>query len=565
MQALVVGAVVWAVVSVLKVAAHVGFHGLTAAMDRAPSIVLVLVPLLLGAVIVATIARRFGTNVYYRDDAGTIHELNAIEGDGLERAIALYFTSEPSAETALVGVEGVGARWQFPTLRLALQKMLATVVTLSTGGSGGLEASVTLIGESTASSVFKPRAFIQRWLPRHNVLGRLARWWHSASTEDLQVAQLCGIAAAVATLLGTPFFAAFFAIEVMYRRRPIIDKLIYALISALVAFFLAHMAGSTSPFSAPPIAFDLLYDPMYYVALLALAVSISVIGLLFSKLRAVLDHKFHHMENMLSRHVLGALATGVIAILAAAFLHVMEWEVPGGDGPGAVVALVLGSGESVISYALVGELTFQIALVALVAKLLATLTTITSGGSAGLLFPTMFFGTTTAVAWAHLFGYDNPLVLIAPALTASLVSIANVPLAAIFVVVELFGATWIVPALVMVVVVSILRQEGSIYRTQHETFDRHEILPGIAIHHLDIPDEFIGRSIMEIDVRRNFGLTVIAVLEASDASGGVARDLELNPSPERKPNLGEQLVAVGDDDAFNRWVEKLANPSTSAQ
>lgn len=555
-QALVVGVAVWAIVSALKYAAHWGFHMLTELMSHAPTVLLVLVPLVVGALIVATLAHYAQTVVYFRDSDGRIHELDGIEGDGLERAIGLYFSSEPSAERALLGIDGVSARWQLPTLKLALQKFAATFVTLSTGGSGGLEASVTLIGESTAAALFKPRPFLRQATRPVKVLDQLVAWWQSTRPEDLRAAQLCGISAAIATLLGTPFAAAFFAVEVMYRRRPIIDKLIYALISALVAFFLAHMTGAESPFHAGRAPLDQIFDARYYFALFMVALSISIVAIYFGQLRSVFDDFFHHrVPNPWVRHTVGALLTGSIAFLTALALRWEgSYESILGDrgGPAAVVTLVLGSGEGVIEAALLGELAATVAIIALVAKLLATLATITSGGSAGLLFPTMFFGTTVAVVWASVFGYPEPVVLIAPALTASLVSIVNVPLAAIFVVVELFGADWIVPSLFMLVTVSIMTHKNSIYRTQHETFDQREILPGVTVRHLDVPASCVGKTLGELDVRRTFGITVIGIIRDPDA------DIELNPSADRVLAEGERLAAIGDDAAFEKWLGSLS-------
>lgn len=45
LQALVVGITVWALVMILKVAAHWGFHRLVTVVDHAPSIAVVLIPL----------------------------------------------------------------------------------------------------------------------------------------------------------------------------------------------------------------------------------------------------------------------------------------------------------------------------------------------------------------------------------------------------------------------------------------------------------------------------------------------------------------------------------------
>jgi H+/Cl- antiporter ClcA len=54
-----------------------------------------------------------------------------------------------------------------PTFSLAVRKFLATWATLGSGGSGGLEASVALIGESLAAGVAAHHRPVVRlrWLP----------------------------------------------------------------------------------------------------------------------------------------------------------------------------------------------------------------------------------------------------------------------------------------------------------------------------------------------------------------------------------------------------------------
>ena len=166
----------------------------------------------------------------------------------------------------------------------------------------------------------------------------------------------------------------------------------------------------------------------------------------------------------------------------------------------------------------------------------------------------MFFGTAVAVIWAAVFGYSDPVVLIAPALTASLVSIVNVPIAAIFIVVELFGADWLVPSLFMLVVVSIVTHENSIYRTQHDSFDSSEVLPGIVVRDLDVPARLVGQSLQDIDIRKRFGLTVVGIRDNS-----IEGAVELNPAPDRVLAAGEELVVLGDPDGFARWSQSAAD------
>lgn len=559
-QAGVVGVVVWAFVAALKWAVQAGIAFVRELVVRGDHVLLLLLPLTLGALGVAAVSHVRRSVVHYRDGDDKLHALDTVQGDGLERAIALYFASEPALEKALLGRQGVEARWRMPTFSLALRKMLASWLTLASGGAGGLEASVTLVGESTAAGLFKPRsmpalvhvpALVRKPL---RPIDRLLEWWRSTTPEDLQAAQLCGIAAAIATLLGTPFAAAFFAIEVIYRRRPIIDRLIYALVSALIAFFLNHLVtGTHSAFAPLPGVKPPLYTGRYYVALFALAVSMGLLSSLFRSLRAWSDQAFHtRFERPVYRLLAGALITGIIAIVAVSFLDFMKWPLPGGVHGVSAAWLVLGPGEAVIDHSLEGHVGLYVALVVLAARFLATIATITSGGSAGLLFPTLCFGCLVASAFSHLFELDAPLLVI-PAMTASLASVANVPLAAILLVVEGFGAQWIVPAMFVLVVASIFAHKNSIYRAQRESFDRGQILPGISVRRIRVPGVWAGRDLRGLGIREQFGLTVIGMVDRSEASdGSLDERIVLNPQPNQVVTRGDVLIVLGEDDRIER-------------
>ena len=539
-QSVIIGVVVWAAVFSLKTAVHWLFETVLHFLEDGPSPWLLFIPLLIGALIVAWLAGLRPSVLHYRDKEGHIHELNDIEGDGLERAISLYYTSEPSFEQALTGQEGVEVRWELPTFSLAIRKFLATLVTLGSGGSGGLEASVTLIGESISAGLFKPRGVPEPGKQQITLRGRLWRWWQADKTDHLQTAQLSGIAAAVAVLLGTPFAAAFFASEVMYRYRPVIEKLLYSLISALVAFFLTDLvtAGHPVPFET-----ELLFVPTidwrYFGVLLLLGVCVSIVSQYFRRLRISFEHGFYHRQpDIWRRHLLGASATGTIALIVHYTAQYFDLTEHG-------LELVLGPGESVVNMAFAGELTVAVALIALVAKMLATLATITSGGSAGLLVPTLFFGTMVASALANVFDYE-PMVLIVPAMVASLVSIANVPLAAILFAVEAFGSIYMVPALFMMVIASILAHEQTIYRTQRETYESRQILPGVSVRRLSIPASWANQTLIDIDFRRHFDLNVIGLVEQHSENGRPR--LRLGTASSTILEEGDTLVVLGRDE-----------------
>jgi CIC family chloride channel protein len=541
-RAVVIGIVVWAFVFALRASVHWLFEQVIHLVNASPSLLFILIPLFLGAIFVAWLAKKSASVVHYRDNQGHIHELLDIEGDGLERAIALYYSSEPTMEQALTGQEGVDVRWQLPTFTLALRKFVASLATLGSGGSGGLEASVTLMGESLAAALLKPRRLYQRAQVRILILNRFWRWWESTDPDDLQTAQLCGIAAAVSTLLGAPFTAGFFAIEVMYRRRPIIEKLVYALISALVAFFMTRFtSGRTSVFHI-----EELYvppgDAQYYLVVILMAIVISFVSIYFARLRVFIDNLFHHhVPNIWQRHLLGAGLTGLIAIAVAWFTSARGMSDLG-------LELVLGTGESAIDAALAGELTLMVAVIALATKLLATLITVGSGGSAGLLIPSMFFGTMVAAAFSQLFGYPQAMVLIVPAITASLVSIVNVPLAAILLSVELFSSHYMIPALLTLIVTAIFAHDHNIYRTQRQTFDRRQILPGYGVRRVAVPSAWAGQNLVELNVRRRFDITVIGLVEQNQADGQPVQNMSFNPSVMRPLEAGDTLIVLGKDE-----------------
>lgn len=546
-QSVIIGVLVWAVVFSLKTAVHWLFEIVLRFLESVPSPFLLFVPLLLGALIVAWLAGIRPSVLHYRDKEGHIHELNDIEGDGLERAISLYYTSEPSFEQTLTGQEGVEVRWELPTFSLAARKFLATLVTLGSGGSGGLEASATLIGESVAAGLFKPRPLTQNKREQPTVMSRFWQWWQPNKTDHLQTAQLSGIAAAVAVLLGTPFAAAFFASEVMYRYRPVIEKLIYSLISALVAFFLTDLvtAGHPVPFETERI-FVPPSDWRYFGVLLLLGLLVSLVSQYFGRLRASFDQGFHQQQpDIWRRHLLGAFVTGMIALGVHYLTQYFNLTNHG-------LELVLGAGESVVDMAFAGELTIAVALIALVAKMIATLATITSGGSAGLLIPTLFFGTMVASALANVFDYE-PMVLIVPAMVVSLVSIANVPLAAILFAVEAFGSVYMVPALFVMVIGTILAHEQTIYRTQRETYESRQILPGVSVRRLLIPASWASQTLIEIDFRRQFDLNVIGLVEQRSDNGRPR--MRLGTASSTILEEGDLLIVLGRD-------EKLATFET---
>jgi CIC family chloride channel protein len=238
--------------------------------------------------------------------------------------------------------------------------------------------------------------------------------------------------------------------------------------------------------------------------------------------------------------LIGAGFTAVVAITVA---FVIDYYSLMEDHSG--LELVLGPGEAAIHLALDGKLTITIALIALFAKMIATLATIGSGGSAGLLVPSLFFGTMVAAAFADLFAIPAQMLVI-PAMTATLVAIVNVPLAAILFTVEVFGSIYMVPALIALVVTSILAHDNTVYRTQREATSKRQILPGASVRRVPIPAKWENHTLVDLDFRKQFDLNVIGLVEQQGEDG--RPHIRLGSAATVVLQQGDILVVLGSDE-----------------
>jgi H+/Cl- antiporter ClcA len=268
----------------------------------------------------------------------------------------------------------------------------------------------------------------------------------------------------------------------------------------------------------------------------------------------VLTVQFHAwfqqgIKNRFVRLLVGFGITGAIALVV---YYLTRWFGITDRG----LEMVLGSGESMVISALAGQVTLTMALIGLVAKMLATLSTIKSGGSAGLLVPAFYFGAMIAVAFARGFRYE-PTLFIVPALAGSLIAIVNTPFAAILFVVEEFGAEYLVAALVSLAVTGLLSNPKTIYHAQQVSLDSTEVLPGYDIEQISVPAGWVGRTLDDLNLREQYKVQVVGLLDRS--------------ASDEQPNLllGSELTAAttleaGDTILVYGQEEKLGALETAA-
>jgi CIC family chloride channel protein len=277
------------------------------------------------------------------------------EGHGTDAAIAAYHYHQGAIRP-----------------RVPIIKIIASALTIGTGGSGGREGPIAQSGAGFGS-------FIGKAL-------------HMRPAER-RVLMAAGMGAGVAAIFRAPLAGALFAAEVLYSSPDFESEVIIpaglASITAFCTFSLAF--GSEPLFMLPPEVLEVLKftNPLELLPYLALAVSSAVLAMVYTRTFYALTDAMHRIPIIPHlRPMIGAAATGVIGLL---LYYATRQD--------QRVLSVIGSGYGILQDALVilgpAEHSLQLALlffVVAIGKILTTSLTIGSGGSGGVFGPSMIIG-----------------------------------------------------------------------------------------------------------------------------------------------------------------------------
>lgn len=348
------------------------------------------------------------------------------QGDGATDTITYFLnTYNQSGEQQIV------ERYSRPTFIEAIRRMFITALTLGAGGSGGLEGPIIPIGESIGSGVCKKFGIKDQ--------------------NTLRTIQIAGIAAAVCTLLNTPFSSALFALEVAYAERIVYRTFLYSIFSVITAFYLNRLIFTSEAASLFHIPQEHAYTLMEYVQVSIVAIFLSApCGLGLKLFFRYLKKKTQSVPILLAAPI-GALCVALIA-LGLWFWIGIEPKYILGMSEGTLSDLLMGSGSPLLQV-------WWILLVIIAAKILSTGFTLMTGGSAGLLVPAMILGGTMGAVVFHLhyfipgLTHSSPNIFIIAGIASALVAVIEVPLASIALVIEMFGSVY-APAVLLAVSVS---------------------------------------------------------------------------------------------------------------
>lgn len=306
-------------------------------------------------------------------------------------------------------------------------KLIATVLTIFSGGSVGKEGPGAQIGAGAASFVATLLKF---------------------SRQDRKKLVICGISAGFASVFGTPIAGAIFGIEVL-----IIGVIMYDVL--LPSFIAGFAAYTTAQFFGVHYA---SYDISFYQSLhldLTLIGQVVLAGIFFGMVSDSFITMMNHIEAWIKKipynRYVKAFAGGLILVGLSLLIS----------------DKYLGLGLPTIAHALdpVALSSENIHWYDFIMKTVFTAVTLGSGGSGGVITPIFFVGATSGIAFGHFIG-DHIALFAALGFVSVLAGTTNTPIASIIMAVELFGVNMSNYAALSVVIAFLITGHRSIFNSQ---------------------------------------------------------------------------------------------------
>jgi CIC family chloride channel protein len=319
--------------------------------------------------------------------------------------------------------------------RVPALKLIASAITIGSGGSGGREGPTAQISSGFGSA--------------------LADWLH-LSAADRRIALATGMGAGIGAIFRAPLGGAMMAAEVMYRHDLEVEALIPSLIASIVGYSIFGWWTGWSPVfgSQPDLAFT---DPRQLPAYAALGLLCGAVGILYARAFYGTERLFRRLPLPRPlRPALGGLLVGLIGLVLPQALHTgYGWE-------------QLGMQRDVVLGA-----SLVLVLVLPLAKIVTTALSIGSGGSGGIFGPGMVIGGLLGTAfWRLTEGWvpgvpASPAPFVVVGMMALFGSIAHAPLAVMLMVAEMTGnLSLLAPAMIALGIATVVVGDQTIYAAQ---------------------------------------------------------------------------------------------------
>ena len=453
------------------------------------------------------------------NDGGTLHQFIGPHGLWLIPAVttlgglisgALVYGFAPEAEghgTDTV-VDAFHRKEGKLRSRVAPIKMVASAITIGSGGSAGREGPIALIAAGLGS-LYATRAH--------------------RTEEERRLLLLAGMAAGLSAIFRTPMGAGVFAIEVLYGNMEFeIGAFLYTMVASAVAYTVNGVFVGWGPlFRVPPAATPGISSYIWYAAL-------GIVSGLVGTLLPVVFYRTRDAFRKLpiptwTKPGVGALCLGLLAL-----------KLP----------QVLGGGYGWIQEAIDGRLALKILFVLVFAKVIALSLTVGSGGSGGVFAPSLFIGAMLGAGFSILFHQPSAVFAIV-GMAAVFGSAARVPVATMLMVTEMAGGYHLlVPAGLAVMIAYLLQTRvssalkyQSLYEAQVPT--RNDS-PAHYLEEIQIGLSLLGRRDMPLTDKLGH-LDLLRLLRARvsfDLPGG--RQLTMGELKEDSAFVGKTIAALYD-------------------
>lgn len=330
----------------------------------------------------------------------------------------IVYTFAPEAEghgtdTAVKAFHRTGG---YIRARVAPLKLIASAITIGSGGSAGREGPIALIGAGCGSI--------------YATLGR-------RTDEDRRLLVLMGMAAGLSAIFRSPLGSAFFAVEVLYGTMAFESgALLYTMLAAVVAY------GVNGLFVG--------WKPLFYFSAAHTHINgygygwFIVLGIMGGVVATILPLAFYSLRDFFRalptppavNPAIGGLVVGLTAV---------------------AYPQVLAGGYGWIQEAISGHIVVKLLFILLFLKIVAFCFTVSSGGSGGVFAPTLFIGAMLGGGIAGLAHEPAEVFAIVGMLTV-FGAAARVPIAALVMVTEMTGGYRLLPAASFAVIVSYIVQ-----------------------------------------------------------------------------------------------------------
>jgi CIC family chloride channel protein len=431
--------------------------------------------------------------------------------------------------------------------RIPLVKLVASAITIGSGGSGGREGPSAQISAGFGS-----------------LLGDLLH----LDSQDRRIAIATGIGSGIGAIFRAPLGGAILAAEILYKHDLEIEALIPALIASIIGYSVFGAFFGWNPIFATngSLAFTSPPQLLYYIVLGLLC---GLVGWLYSTGFYGLTHFFHRLP--LPRWLkpgIGGLCVGLIGLLLPQALGMGYGWVQIAMGPGLL------------------SLPLWVILLLPFAKILTTGLSIGSGGSGGIFGPGMVIGgmlgaTVWRLSYHVLPGVpDNPAPFVIVGMMALFGGIAHAPLAVMLMVAEMTGnLSLLAPAMIAVGLSTMVIGDATIYVNQvntradspaHRLQLSFPLLSTLTVRQAMIPPPLhfsLPQTVAEAEqMLAKHAVNGASVLDAQGNLQGVLTlaDIERVPSKERSQYMVEKAMnrdvwTIQADETLDVALEQLTS------